>query len=396
MASKDKDELKPFQVVAPLQRVVFGSGTVDSAGKEADQLGCRRAFLITGPNTSRTSLYDRVRRALGTRCVGEFTGVQPHSLIPDTERVAVEARDLAVDLLVSVGGGSASDSAKGIAILLAEGGTLADHCDLFTPPDRLVHRDLQRPKVPLIAVPTTASGAEMTPGCGATTPDGIKLKFWDHKLAARVILLDPEATAAVPLAITVSTSMNGFAHCVEGLYSLGKNPFTDALALQAVRLFADALPRLLADPASQATRGKIQAAAALGGTVISNARTALHHTLCHALGGRFRVGHGDANAVMLPHAMRFNLDVTASEQAQIACAMGVADRADEAAAGRAADAVASFARQIGAPGRLRDLGVPRDQLSTAAEDVLHDRGLYFNPKPIASADPILAIYEAAW
>jgi alcohol dehydrogenase len=396
LASKDKQELKPFQVVAPFQRIVFGPGTVDTAGQEVDQLGCRRVFLVTGPNTSRTPAYDRVRRALGARCVGEFTGVRPHSLIPDTERVAVEASALGIDLLVSVGGGSASDSAKGIAILLAEGRTLADHCDLFTPPNCLVHRDLQRPKVPLIAVPTTASGAEMTPGCGATAPDGIKLKFWDHKLAARVVLLDPEATADVPLAITISTSMNGFAHCVEGLYSLGKNPFTDALAIQAVRLFADALPRLVVDPTSQPVRGKIQVAAALGGMVISNARTALHHTLCHALGGRFRVSHGNANAVMLPHAMRFNLDVTAPEQAQIAWAMGAADRPDETAAARAADAVASFARRIGAPGRLRDLGVPRDQLPAAAKDVLHDRGLYFNPKPIASAEPILAIYEAAW
>ena len=388
--------MKPFQVVAAHQRVVFGRAVVDSAGQEADQLGCRRAFLVSGPNTSRTPLYARVRRALGTRCVGEFVGVEPHSPVPDTERVALEARNLGVDLLVSIGGGSASDSAKGIAILLAEGGTLAEHCDVFVAPDRLVHRDLQRPKVPLIAVPTTASGAEMTPGCGATTPDGIKLKFWDHKLAARVVLLDPEATADVPLAVTVSTSLNGFAHCVEGLYSLGKNPFTDALALQAVRLFADALPRLAADPTNQAVRGKIQAAAALGGMVISNARTALHHTLCHALGGRFRVGHGDANAVMLPHAMRFNLDVTAAEQAQIAWAMGAAERPDETAAAGAADAVASFARRIGAPERLRDLGVPRDQLPAAAEDVLHDRGLYFNPKPITAAEAILAIYEAAW
>lgn len=388
--------MNPFQFVAPLQRVVFGPGTVDTAGQEADKLGCRRAFLVAGPNTSRTALYDRVRRALGARCVGEFTGVQNHSLIPDTERVAAEARGLDVDLLVSVGGGSASDSAKGIAILLAEGGTLADHCDVFTPPDRLVHRDLQRPKIPLIAVPTTASGAEMTPGCGATTPDGIKLKFWDHKLAARVLLLDPDATADVPLAITVSTSMNGFAHCVEGLYSRGKNPFTDALALQAVRFFVDALPCLVADPSNRAARGKIQAAAALGGMVISNARSALHHTLCHALGGRFRVGHGDANAVMLPHAMRFNLDATASEQAQIAWAMGAADRPDEVAAARAADAIARFAKRVGAPGRLRDLGVPHDQLCAAAKDVLHDRGLYFNPKPITSAEPILAIYEAAW
>jgi alcohol dehydrogenase len=236
----------------------------------------------------------------------------------------------------------------------------------------------------------------MTPGCGATTPAGIKLKFWDHKLAARVVVLDPEATADVPLAVTVSTSMNGFAHCVEGLYSRGKNPFTDAFALQAVRFFADALPRLVADPFDQSLRSKIQAAAALGGMVISNARTAFHHTLCHALGGRFRIPHGDANAVMLPHAMRFNLDVTTAEQAQIACAMGVADRPDEAAAALAPDAVANFAKRVGAPGRLRDLGVPRDQLAAAADDALHDRGLYFNPKPIRSAEPILATYELAW
>ena len=388
--------MKPFQVIVPLQRVVFGAGTVDSAGREADQLGCRRAFLVAGPSTSRSSFYSRVRRALGARCVGEFTGVRPHSPVSDTERVTAEARARNVDLLVSVGGGSASDTAKGMAILLAEGGNLADHCDVFTPPDRLVHRELQQPKVPLISVPTTASGAEMTPGCSAMTPDGIKLKYWDHKLAARVVLLDPEATADVPLAITVPTAMNGFAHCVEGLYSVGSNPFTDALALQAIRLFVDALPRLVADPASHIARGQIQTAAALGGMVISNARTAVHHSLCHALGGRFHTAHGDANAVMLPHAMRFNLDVSASAQAQIAWAMGASERPDDAAAARAADAVATFTKLIGAPARLRDLGVPRNQLPAAAEDVLHDRGLYFNPKPITSVEPILAIYEAAW
>lgn len=389
--------LTQFQYTAPLQRVVFGPGIVDAIGDEADRLGTSRAFLVAGPNSSRTPLYERVRRALGDRCAGDFTAVQPHALIPDTERAAERARELGIDVLVSVGGGSASDTAKGIGMLLAEGGHLEDHCSVFTPPDRLIPRELHRPKIPLIAVPTTASGAEMTPGGGATTPAGVKRVFWDHRLAARVVVLDPEATADVPIGLTVSTSMNGFAHCVEGLYSRGKNAISDALALQSIRLFAEGLPRLVDGPGDQAARATVQVAAALGGMVISNARVGLHHAMCHILGARFRVHHGEANAVMLPHAMRFNLDATIPEQAVVARAMGCGDGLEDAgAAQRAPACVAEFARRVRAPRRLRDLGVPRDQLRAAADDVLQDRGLFFNPKRITSAEPILQVYEAAW
>jgi alcohol dehydrogenase len=308
------------------------------------------------------------------------------------------ARTHDVDGIVALGGGSASDTAKGIAILLGEGGRIEEHASTFIPPDRFIPKPLPSPKVPVIAVPTTASAAEVTPGLGLRSPDGRKLLFWDATLASRLIVLDPAANVAVPASLMAATAMNGFAHCAEGLYSRLRNPVSEALALHGIRLFTRWLPAMAADPSSVEARAGVLTAAHLSGRVISNSRVAVHHATCHCLGARGGLAHGVANSIMLPHALAYNIAVAAPELARMAEAMGV-DIAgmDAPAAARAGiDAVRKLQREAGVPTRLRDTGLDRSLLPAIAEDTMRDRGLFFNPRVTRSASAILELLEQAW
>ena len=179
-------------------RVVLKPGAVDEMGGEVDALGCRRLLLVCGPRTRASRLFERVRTALGDRVAGIFEEVVEHSATTLVTRRAEQARALSIDGIVAVGGGSASDTAKGIAILLAEGGRIEDHASTFIPPDRFFPKELPSPKLPVIAVPTTGSAAEVTPGLGIRDEAGKKLLFWDVKLSSRLIVLDPEANVEVP------------------------------------------------------------------------------------------------------------------------------------------------------------------------------------------------------
>ena len=379
-------------------RVVMRPGALDDLGAEVDALGCRRLMVVCGGNTRRGRIYERVVAVLGPRVSAVFDRVVEHSsttLVTQAAQIALSER---IDGLVAVGGGSASDTAKGIAILLGEGGRIEDHASRFEPPDRFTPKDLPSPKLPVIAVPTTASAAEVTPGLGLRDPQGRKLLFWDPTLASRLIVLDPSAVVEVPAAVMASTAMNGFAHCAEGLYSRLRNPISEAVALQGVDLFARWLPAMVADPSRVDARAGVLTAAHLSGMVISNARVGIHHAVCHCLGARGGLSHGVANSIMLPHALAYNLPVAAPELARMARAMGVEarGRTDAQVARDGIEAVRSLQRAARVPTRLRDTGLDRTLLPAIAADTLRDRGLYFNPRRTDSADAVLQLLEEAW
>jgi len=388
-------KMNPFDYTMPLTRIVSGPESLNRLPTEVQALGVTRLLLVHGQRVAGTQLLASVRDRLGPRIVGTYAEVIPHSSVDLVTRGAELARSLRIDGFVSVGGGSSSDTAKGINILLAEGGALPEHASTFVPPDKFYPKELSRPKLPLIALPTTCSGAEITPGLGIRNEQGVKLLFWDVKLASRLVVLGPECLAETPLPIIMTTAMNGLAHCIEGLYSRQRNPISDALALQGIRLFNTALPRLADRHDDPEALAMLQAASALGGMVISNARVGIHHAICHCLGARLNVSHGVANAVMLPYAMRFNLDVAAPRLALAAEAMGVAGN-EQAAAEKAVEAVFALQARIGVPQRLRDAGVDRTALQQIARDTMQDRGLYFNPKPVAHAEVVLRLLEEAW
>jgi alcohol dehydrogenase len=360
----------PFIHRTPAAKVVYRAGALDDLPKELALLGVRRPLLLSGKRTSASPIYAKARSLVQAPLA--FEAVPEHSSVDVVESLAAKARQAAIDGFVAVGGGSASDTAKAVALLLAEGGRLADHASRFTPPDRLVIPELHQPKLPIAAVPCTASAAEVTPSLGVRTPEGTKLLFTDVQLASRLIVIDPAANVSVPARLMLSTGMNGLAHCVEGLYSRIQTPITRALARDGIERFLEALPAVASEPESVEHRGALLIAAHLSGQVLLNARTCLHHAICHVLGASTGVSHGDANSVMLPLVAAFNGEQSLSKR------------------------ILALREELGVPTRLRDLGVQREALAAVAEHVMHERGVYFNPRAVSRAEEILGLLEQAW
>ena len=386
-----------FQVLFSRCRLVCRAGAIDALPEALREAGVRRAMLVSGTRSARSAAARAVRGTLGGLLAAEWTGIPQHSGVAQVTALAARARELGIDGFVAVGGGSASDSAKAAAILLAEGGALADHANVFHPPDRYVQKVLGRPKLPIVAVPTTLSAAEITPGLGIRDEHGHKLVFWDPGVVPATIVLDADATLDVPADVFATTGMNALAHCIEGLYSKVRNPISEALALQGIDHLRRALPRVVREPADRDARELALVGASLSGLVIANARVGIHHGVCHGLGSLGGLAHGVANSVMLPHAMRFNREVAAGPLRLAAGALGVdvRDRDPEQAADAAIAAVEALQATLGVPRRLSEAGLDRGLLPRLAQGAMSDRGLYFNPRAASQAE-VLALLEAAW
>lgn len=376
-------------------RVVSRPGAVLELGRELARLGCQRPLLISGTRTASSALYAEVRETVRDFAFFEATDIPQHSSVPTVSRVAQTARDNGIDALVAVGGGSVSDTAKAVALVLAEGEPLAQYASRFVPPDTVLTPNLLRPKLPIISIPITASGAEATPSFGIGTPEGTKLLFWDAQLASRVILLDPLANVRIPASVMLSTGMNGLAHCIEGLYSKNRSPITGILALDGIVQFDRAMRHVALAPDQVEARAQLLVAAYISGMVLASARSCLHHAICHVLGATFRVPHGDVNSVMLPHAVQFNAPFAVQELTAAANRLGIADAAQDATKALV-DWIRSLQRITGVPTRLRDLGIDRQVLRSVAERAVHERGVAYNPRPVSDPAEIESILVAAW
>ena len=369
------------------------SGMADSL----EQLGVSRALAVCGPTILKhADVVQRVQQALGDRCIGLYSGVAPHSPVEMLEEAVAMARELRPDALVAVGGGSTSDTCKGIAVLLAEGGDILDYEIRFEPPDRVFVPDTPHEKIPIIAVPTTMGGAELSRGGGGFTSKslGRKLLISGKGTTPRVVIIDGAALATTPIKILLSTGLGQFRIAVESVYSRDHQPIGDALALHTIRMLVDYLPRC----AGRDIDCLLQAKTAGCMVMLARPGLGLNTATAHHVGGLYDVPHGEANAILLPHTMRFNLDACAGRQALIAQAMGIdtSGMTDEEAGLAAADGVARLCRSLGLPARLRDVGVPEDGLELIAAATLHDRGLATNPKPVHDAGPIMSVLRDAW
>lgn len=390
------------KVVQSDQTFLFGPGCArEPLREEIAQRKWRRMALLASNSVVQSGVRDDLMRVVlaGVEVVVVGEPIRGHAPMAGSERIAQHLARQTLDAIVALGGGSVSDTAKAVSILLAEGGRLEDHCSEFRPPDTFVTPALSQQKIPVVSVPTTLSGAEVTPGGGATTASGIKRTFWDPQVACRIIAYDTELIGKVPTDILVSTSMNALAHCAEGLYSRTSNPISTAQALHAAGMLARGLRATAGkgEPAGAAAGisqisdpvRELAAGAALSGLVISNARVGLHHAICHVLGGRLGLPHGVANSVMLPHVLRFNEPETAFAQHELSEAMGRPGRP-------AGDVVAELQRMAQAPSRLRDFGVSEGQLNDVAADTMQDRGLFFNPRRVSGPEEIRGILRKAW
>jgi len=385
---------KHFSHRNPSSKLVFGEGAVDRLAAELQELGVRRPLLVAGTRTAAAPAYARTRAALAGLAFAEQSGMPEHSPIEHVLRLRDLALSHGADAFVAIGGGSASDACKAAAIWMAEGGELEQHGTRFVPPDQLHSPVLSAPKLPVIAIPTTLSGAEVTGGGSVRTPDGRKIVLVDPKMCARLIVIDPLASMEVPAPIFLASGMNGLAHCIEGYYSRVRTPITSALALEAMRLFMQALPAVARDPGSVDARAQALVAAHLGGQVLVNARSCIHHATCHVLGAVAGLSHGDANSIMLPHAMEFNRADPAAESDLAECAVALG--ATVASAAAAVERVRWLQQAIGVPVRLRDRGMPRELLARVAAGVMAEKGLYVNPRRVTQAQEVLPMLEAAW
>jgi aldehyde dehydrogenase (NAD+) len=372
-------------------KVVFGAGSAVEARMELEALGCRRSFVVTDAGIEAAGLLEPVCGALGDNCAGVFSEVPQDSELEVVSRAAQQARQAGADSLVSLGGGSVIDTAKGLAVLLTEGGELKDY-DGF--------QMLERALIPHLSIPTTAgTGSEVT--FAAVIKDaarGHKQVLFDYHLAPNVAILDPELLRSLPPRITAFTGLDAVTHAVEALHSLQAAPLTDALALHALRLASSYLPVCVEHGEDLAARGQMQIAATLAGQAFSNAMVGVVHALAHSLGALFGVPHGLANAVVLPHAMRFNLPACAERYALVAEALGVRTPAmgAEQAAGAAVEALARLVGQVGLPVRLRDIAVPQSGLRRCAELALSDGSIVYNPRSVSDPGQAMEILQAAW
>lgn len=378
----------PFIQQTPAMKTIVREDAVDCLSGELALMRVSRPLLVCSASVLRSPLYVRVKTQLEGLTVLEASAIPAHSAVDLVERLAAQSAGHRVDVIVAVGGGSCSDTAKAVALLLAEGGRLADHATRFTPPSDLCAPLLLQPKLPIVTIPCTASGAEVTSSLGIRAADGSKLLFTDPQLASRLVLLDPRANLDVPVALMLSTGMNGLAHCIEGLYSKVRSPLAEVLAIDGIGRFARVMPALRRSPGDVEQRGELMVAAHLSGLVLVNARTCLHHAICHAIGSVTGVGHGDANAVMLPHALGFNIEAVHPQLDRAAVALG---RGSDFIAG-----LRELAAELEVPTRLRDIGVPHETLAHIAIKTLSERGLFFNPRAVRNAQEMLDLLEQAW
>jgi alcohol dehydrogenase class IV len=378
-----------------VERIISGPGSLAKLPEEIDRLGGRRALLVISPSVAKTVLLERIKSGLGEKCAAVFDEVQPHSPTDSIVKAVEQAREARIDILVSAGGGSAIDTGKGIAALLAEGGSLPRYAVRFTPPDRKEVPPMPAAKLPHISIPTTLSGGEYSYSAGITE-GGKKYIVADPKLAPRTVLLDPEAVATAPGRLLAASGMNALAHCVEAIYSTETQPLTDAYCLRAVGLIACYLPRAVANSRDVEALSYVQVAACLSGMGVYSAWTGIHHAIVHVIGGRYKAPHAEIHALMLPYAMRWNLDATIDAHARMAREIGIAGEDQKSLAAAVPEHVFALNQRMGLPLKLRELGVPRDGLKQLAVDALGDYSIHTNPKPVTAPEQVLEVLEQAW
>ena len=335
-------------------RVVFGAGSFDKLADEVSRLGLKRAMILSTPGQRR--LAEEAQKRLGVATAGIHAEAVMHVPI-ETARAAREtARRLAADCAVAIGGGSTIGLGKAIALDTG---------------------------LPIIAIPTTYSGSEMTPIYGLTD-NGVKRTGRDRKVLPRVVIYDPALTVGLPAKVSGPSGMNALAHCVEALYAQDANPITSLMAMQGVRALARALPILVKEPLNLEARGEALYGAYLAGSALGNVAMGIHHKLCHALGGAFNLPHAELHTVILPHAAHYNRDAAAEAMRIVAKSLGAAD---------AAQGLYDLAKKLGAPTSLKELGMPQDGIDRAAK--LATENPYYNPRPVEYA-AVKQLLEDAW
>src|SRR6476469_9246315 len=344
-----------FRYEALPMRVRFGAGAVASLPEELDEIGLQRVLVLCSPGQEDTG--ELVASALGERCVGMRADAVMHVPADVAERARTEAVSMGADGCVAVGGGSAIGLGKAIAL---------------------------KHDLPIVAVPTTYAGSEMTPVWGLTT-DGRKETGRDPKVLPRSVIYDPELTLSLPVGMSVTSGINAMAHAVEALYAPDATPVISLMAEEGVRALTGALSTIVASSIDLDARARAQYGAWLCGACLGATTMSLHHKLCHALGGTLDLPHAPTHTVVLPHALAYNQPAAPQAVAALSRALG----------GTADPARTLWERsgELGAPRSLRELGMAEADGPRIVGQVL--AGPYANPVEVIEAG-LTRLLRAAW
>lgn len=361
------------------QRIHFGPGTLDHAGEVCRALGMRRLLVVTTAGRRASPAGERLLAVLRSAAdaVAVFDGVRSHVPAAAVEAAVRQAEATRADGVVSFGGGSCADLGKAVCHA-AEG-----------PPDgrEAPPTYADRPALPHVSIPTTYSGAELTPFYGMTDATGRKRGSGSPTLAPVAAVYDPVVTLDTPVRVSAETGMNALAHGVECAYSPTRTPEAEAVALACVERVSAALPAVVDGPGDLAARTAMLAGAVLGGRCLQNAGMGVHHGLSQLLGGRTGLPHGLMNAMVLPHAMAFNAEAAGPVAARIGAALG--DPGDPAGA------LARLRDRVGLPATLAACGVTEADLDAVAAAAPDNGNVAANLRPVGVADA-RAILAAAF
>ncbi|AOK34013.1 maleylacetate reductase [Burkholderia cenocepacia] len=343
-----------FLYQARAARVIFGAGSLAHLEREVPALGAQRAIVLCTPE--QRDLAERIVERLGARAAGLYDRATMHVPIEIARDAQAFARSRDADCAVAIGGGSTIGLGKAIAL---ESG------------------------LPILAIPTTYAGSEMTPIYGLTE-GGMKRTGNDARVLPKTVIYDPALTVTLPVELSVTSGLNAIAHAAEGLYANNANPVMSLVAEEGIRALARGLPGVRRDPADLDARGQALYGAWLCGMVLGNVGMALHHKLCHTLGGSFDLPHAPTHTVVLPHALAYNAAHAPDAMQRIARAIGT----DDAARG-----LYALARDNGAPISLKAIGMREADLDRAAD--LAAANPYWNPRPI-ERDGLRALLQDAF
>ncbi len=346
--------MRPFTYVGLASRVVFGAGSIAQLPAEVDRLGAKKVLAVC--TRGREDDAREIVKTLGER----LAAVHPEALMHVPIETAIEARNaaaaLGADCCVAVGGGSTIGLAKAIALTSG---------------------------MPVIAVPTTYSGSEMTPILGMLE-GGVKKTLRDARVLPKTVIYDPVLTLGLPPATSAASGMNAIAHCVEALYAVDGNPVVSLLAEEGIRALSSSLPAVARDPSGLEARTRALYGAWLAGVSLGSAGMALHHKLCHTLGGTFNLPHAQTHSIVLPHAVRYNRDAAPQAMRRIGKALGKRDPA----AG-----LWDLEKALPVKMALSEIGMPEEGIEKAAR--IAAESPYPNPRPV-TYEGVLALLRDAF
>jgi len=370
---------------------LMGSGSLGEAMQAVKGLGYRKALIVTDAMLNKLGLADKVAKLLNELQIATvvFDGAQPNPTKGNVRAGLALLRANQCDCVVSLGGGSSHDCAKGIALCATNGGEISDYEGV----DRSV-----KPQLPLVAINTTAGTAsEMTRFCIITDEEThIKMAIVDRNVTPILSVNDPDLMLAKPKALTAATGMDALTHAVEAYVSTAATPITDACALKAVELIARHLRTAVAKGDDLHAREQMAYAQFLAGMAFNNASVGYVHAMSHQLGGFYDLPHGVCNALLLPHVEAFNVKTSAARLRDVAQAMGENVQGLDAQAGAQAclAAIRKLSSDIGIPKSLGELGVKRADIPTLAANAMKDVSGFTNPRS-ATQTEIEAIFEGA-